>query len=257
MVFGVILGVGIAVLGAWMRTTVWARSLAIGKVLGWALIVVAVLSAAMLVMSGSGKSGDAVMAAMTWLIFLVLGSLCAILVALLLGAVQGAFLRKTAGQVALTLSVDLIALALGLLLYQELVHSPALRRAGEESIAWERQRRENEHNQIERTTRRVKEITQQLPPQFRHMSVMELNMRLQAESDRRGHGYPPMDVIPNEVANLVRERSELQNAVPAPVVGPPNRYASITEAEKEFRKGLLASWVAAALLCAPFLRRRA
>lgn len=256
MVFGVILGVAIALLSAWMRTKAWDTSLAIGRILGWGLIGLAGLSAAMLVMSGSSKSGDAAMAAMTWFIFLLLGSLAATLVAMLLGAVQGTFLGKTAGQVALTLSVDLIALALGLILFQKFVHAPALQRAGEESMAWERNRRENERNQKETTARRIKEIEAHLPPQFRHMSVMELNMRVQAEAERRGRGYPPMDVIPNEVANLVRERSELQNAVPAPVVGQPNQFASLMEAEMDFRKKLLVSWGASALLCAPFLRRR-
>lgn len=241
LIIGGFIGLGLALAMLAVRARCWAAVGPLGKISLVTLVLIAGGGVITLVLSG-GKGGDAGMAAMTWLIFLVLGLALVAGMMALIGALQAAAFKLPMWPTALSVIPEVVALGLVVSAYHSQVAVPAQKAITAEW--WEREltyrnSRKNTHDEI--------------PAQYRGITTEMLNMRAaQAQQlAKQGVSVPPL--VPKHVEEMIR-KAEVRANEPEPI---PDRakQAQIGVDEAEFRKGAVGGWLLGALLCPWILRR--
>lgn len=189
---------------------------------------------------GSGKGGDAGMAAITFLIFGGLTLLVGGLIVLLVAKVQSlAFGTRTRREVA-PIVVEILALGAILWVFQESFIQPKQRAI---TNAW------SVKDQARRTAR--ENVDRQIPPQFKAMTPQFLDQQESMERWVSQHGPPVRPAVPPKVADAIRARANLEGEV----MPDRERQQELLDLSKQFNMTLPAAWFCSALVL-PWAFRR-
>ncbi len=241
LLMGGFIGLGLALVMLAIRARCWAAVGPLGKISLVMLVLIAGGGVITLVLSG-GKGGDAGMAALTWMVFLVLGLALMAGAMVLIGALQAAAFKLPMWPTALSVIPEVVALGLIISAYHSQVAVPA-----QKAVTAEWWKRELAY----RNSRRAKR--EEIPERFRNITTQMLNEHTQVQSDmaKRGVSVPPL--VPREVENAIRN-AEFQSMEVGPI---PDRVTQeqIGIDENEFRKGTVGAWLLGALVCPWIIRK--
>lgn len=224
-----LVGMGVAFAFLALRARLWSSAEVLGQISFIILLLIGGLGT-ILLFAGSNKGGDAGMAALTFLIFGLLGVASATVAALLLGYVQGSALKRPAWPIARTVFAEVAILALAVYWYQSDVIGAKQSVVSDEYWKHETARR----NQL-------KELYERIPEQYRAIDGQLLNMRENQarELAKQGIKVPPM--VPKDVERAIRAYENVQRN---PLPGPPlPDYQSLSKQRTDFQKGLFIGWI--------------
>lgn len=242
LLFGGALGLAIALAMLAVRARCWAAVKPLGMI---SIVMLGLISAAavLFLMKAGSKGGDSVIAAMTGLVFLVLGLALILGSMVLIGGMQAAAFKLPMWPSALSVIPEVIALGLVVTAYHSQVAVPAQRAITEEW--WQRELAHRNRGKVK---------GEEIPAQYRGITVEMLNMRgaQQQELAKRGISVPSL--VPPEVEKAIRN-AEARAMEPGPL---PDRtkQEQIVEDEKAFRTGAIAGWLIGALACPWIVRKR-
>ncbi|MBL8047219.1 MAG: hypothetical protein JNJ45_00925 [Chthonomonas sp.] len=240
---GVVIGVLVAAIGFGLRRRFWTSVSKAGQVISYGVLALSGIAMLLLIFATFTKGGDAAMNAMTVLIFVALGLASAFVVALVGGAVQASWLRRPYRKVAMSLGPEVLLVLLIIWQAQDLMQK-SMRDDYQRTAVVESQRRENARQLAEKVPMRYRGITSDM------LYQMESEQR---ELRRRGMTVP--DMIPQDVANAIRNRDNAMAAppqYPSPVV---TSYAELSRTYRDFNYSILGSWLVGVLLV-PFATKR-
>ena len=177
------------------------------------------------------------MAAVTLLVFLVIG-LCGTLVfCVMVGAYQALVLRSKFREIARSMILDVLLVGLALFAYQRFVFNPA--QSARVSDWWGRESARRESRQ---------DLYDRIPPQYRGMTsaMLDEHARLRRRS---GVDMPPL--VPQDIENAIRNA---ENASVAPPTQDRIDYSGLAAARTSYEWGLGIGWLIGAL-ASPLLLR--
>lgn len=241
LLVGALFGLGLALAFLYVRARHWAVVRPLGQMSLVLLLVLGALGVVAMVFAGRG-GGDAVIAAMTGLVVLVMGIALICGAMMIVGAIQGGALKLPIWPTSLSVIPEVILLGLIIGAYHSSVAAPAARTVTDEWLKREivyRNQRKNRNA---------------VPAQYQGITSQMLNehARIQSEMAKLGQSVPPL--VPRDVENTIRN-AELESMQPGPI---PDRARSeqIRDDENRFRKGSAGGWLIGALVCPWIIRKR-
>lgn len=241
LLVGASIGLGLALAFLYVRARHWAVVQPLGKISLILLLAIGALGVAAMFFGFRG-GGDAVIAAMTGLVFIVLGMalICGAMV--VIGGMQGTAFKLPVWPTSLSVIPEVLLLGLIIGAYHSSVAVPAARAVTDEWMKREIAYRNQRKNRY------------RVPAQYQGITSQMLNehARMQSDMAKRGLSVPPM--VPRDVENAIRN-AELQTMEPGPI---PDRARSeqIRDDENRFRKGSAGGWLIGALVCPWIIRKR-
>ena len=238
-IIGAVVGLAIGGGMVWLRAnrTELMQKLSVAALL---LVLVGALGSLGLACAASRSGGDAGMAAVTLMVFLVVGLCAAVLFCLLVGSYQALVLRTQYRLMARSLLIDVLLLGLALFCYNRYVFQPA--QSSRVNDWWGRESARRESRQ---------DLHDRIPPQYRGMTsaMLDEHARLRRRS---GVAMPPL--VPQEVENAIRNA---ENASAAPPVQDRIDYSGIAAARTSYQWGLGIGWLIGGLALPLLLRPKA
>lgn len=240
LLIGGFIGLGVALAMLAVRARCWAAVRPLGVL---SLVMLGLVSGAavvFLLLAGS-KGGDSVIAAMTGLVFVVLGLALVLGSMVLLGAMQAAAFKLPMWPTALSVIPEVIALGLIIGAYHSQVAAPA-----QKAITDEWLQREIAYRN------RGKSPREEIPAQYRGITTQMLNMHAAEQQQLAKQGISMPAMVPKDVEAAIRN-AEARAMEPEPIPDHA-KQAQIGVDENEFRKGAVGGWLLGALLCPWILR---
>lgn len=203
------------------------------------MAAIAVLGFLGLAYLASNKGGDSGMAAVTWVVFLIVGVCSTALFCLVVGGYQAMVLKSQARLMARSLLVDVLLVGLAVFCYNRFVFQPA--QSARINDWWSREYARREAR---------KRLYERIPEPYRgiNSAMLDDHARMRRQS---GGSMPPL--VPQDVENAIRNA---EHASAAPPAQDRIDYAGIATARTSYQWGLGIGWLIGGLAFPLLLRAK-